>query len=301
MAYQTFFNFGKSLNNNIKFVNDAANPLTSAVIPSYNTQFNHGPTAFSSKTWDAESATFMKEYANGWHGANGKLWDKYCKSYWMSNQMIRLNLSAINQNAFDAINSMSTPQNTVADNLLRNALELHCIYYPSATFTPVQYDPNIANSPFIHLPNILCGNCNAIVYLPQNTNDDRIIKHAIHHHSACIDVLAYIYMACKNANLFDSTSSDRGSLPPVHLMPHVMLAPSVDTDSLRKSNLFKHLNDRKPYYERMFNIIMQKLGSPSECRSCESQYCFYNISDFHPWHPKPDQPPNYASQPPHKI
>ena len=195
MSYANFFNFGKSLNNNIAYTNSPANPLTSTIMPNYNTQFNHGATARWSRTFSRESATYMKELAVGKHGAN-KVWNTYCEAYYLANpENTWPNLATINSSAFVSVNSQSIPQNSVGQNLLRNALELYCVHYPSATFTQEQYDPNIANSPIINVSDALSGNCPAMVTLPNNPDNDRLLNKVLtrsNHVYRCIS----LYMGC---------------------------------------------------------------------------------------------------------
>ena len=253
MPYANYFLFGKSLNNNIKFVNDPANPLTQAVMPNYNAQFNHGPTANFSRPYTGASAVYMKELANGWHGATED-WNTYCKAYYNINTEIRINLGTLNAAAFIAIDSLSTPKNTVGQNLLRNALELHCVYYPSATFREEQYDPNIANSPIINMPNPLCGNCPAIIYLPDDPDKSRIIQAVLRDSHACTDVLCYIWAAIFKPN-----------------NPYgIRLAKNTLSHKHKSSQLHTHLENNYKYFECYFNIIMKALGKPCDCVKCQT-------------------------------
>ena len=265
--YANFFEFGKSINNNIKFVNDPANPLTQAIIPDYNSHFNHGPTAHFSNTWDAQSAAYMKELANGWHGATED-WNQYCETYYMVNtQTFFPNLSAINATAFTTINAMAIPKNTVGQNLLRNSLELHCIHYPSATFSRQQYDPNIPNSPIVHIPHTLCGNCPAIVYLPSNPDDSRIINAVLNDPLACTDVLCYIWAAIFNP----------------HNKYNIRLADKNWADTHKNSKLYKHLLTHVQYFSNYFKHIMHALGASCSCVKCQTG-CMYTYK-HHPYHP----------------
>ena len=195
--FLNFFEFGKSLNNNIHYVNDPANPLTYAIMPNYNTQFNHGPTAHFFRTYTKQSAIYMKELANGHHGAN-EYWNTYCQAYYLVNTEIRINLGAINTYAFNIINSLSNPKNTVGQNLLRNALELHCVHYPSATYKKEHYDPNTPNSPIIHISHALCGNCPANIKFPKDPDNNNLIKAVLKDCLVCTDVLCYIWAAIFN-------------------------------------------------------------------------------------------------------
>ena len=269
MSYANFFEFGKSLNNNIKYVNDPANPLTYTIMANYNAQFNHGSTANYSRPWNAASSVYMKELANGWHGAK-KEWNTYCQAYYKSNTQRRINLGAINRHAFASINTLSTPKNTVGQNLLRNALELHCVYYPSATFKKEQFDPNIANSPIIHIPHALCGNCHAIIYLQKHPNNNRIIKAVLKDPLACTDVLCYIWAA-----IFWPTN------------PYgIRLAKSRDSDiepltpTQSGSKLYKYLKSNFDYFKCFFNIIMKALGKPCHCKKCQTG-CLYTFPNDH--------------------
>jgi hypothetical protein len=272
--YANFFEFGKSMNNNIGYVNAPANPLTQAVIPDYNSHFNHGATTRWARTWDAQSTAYMKELANGWHGAK-KDWNKYCETYYMINtDTFPPNLSAINSTAFTTINAMSVPKNTVGQNLLRNTLELLCIYYPSATFKREQFDPNIANSPIVHIPNTLCGNCPAIVYLPSDPDNSRIINAVLKDPFACTDVLCYIWAATfhphNKYNIRLAEIALRGDKKQVH------------NKKYKTSKLYKFLHEKKQYFSKYFEYIMNALGEP-ECIKCETM-CAYNFP-HHPYHP----------------
>ena len=62
-----------------------------------------------SRPYNKESSIYMKELANGWHGATED-WNTYCKAYYKINTEIRINLGAINAHAFVAIDSLSTPK-----------------------------------------------------------------------------------------------------------------------------------------------------------------------------------------------
>jgi len=245
MSYANFFNFGKSLNNNIAYTNSPANPLTSAIMPNYNTQFNHGATARWSRPYSRESATYMKELAVGRHGANG-VWNTYAEAYYLANpENIRPNLATINSGAFTTINSQSIPQNSVGQNLLRNALELYCVHYPMATFTQEQYDPNIANSPIINVSTPLSGNCPAIVTLPKDPDNDRLLNKVLQDPTACTDVLVYIWAAVNNV-----------------APNHIRLRGSLN----HNSKLYQHLKHNSSYYAGWFKVIMSVLGPV--CNSC---------------------------------
>jgi len=247
MSYANFFNFGKSLNNNIAYTNSPANPLTSTIMPNYNTQFNHGATARWSRTFSTESATYMKELAVGKHGARGP-WNTYCEAYYLANpENYWPNLGALNTNAFVLVNTHNIPPNSVGQNLLRNSLELYCVHYPSATFNQEQYDPNIANSPIINISNSLAGNCPAIVTLPQNPDSDPLLNKVLQDPTACADVLAYIWAAVMRK-----------------LPNHIRLRREISTDS----KLYKHLHNQSKYYKYWFGIIMNGLGPL--CSSCGS-------------------------------
>ena len=260
MAYPTFFEFGKSLNNNIGNINDPANPLTYAIMPNYNTQFNHGPTANYFRTYSKQSAIYMKELANGYHGANEN-WNTYCKAYYDVNTETRINLGTLNSLAFSTINSLSTPKNTVGQNLLRNALELYCIYYPNATFKQEQFDPNIANSPIIHVPHPLCGNCPAIIKFPKDPDNDKIINAVLQNPAVCTDVLCYIWAALFNPkNIYK-----------------IRLANSNLTPQQTNSKLYNYLKNQTNYFKKYFNIIMKALGDPCNCEKSHIQ-CAYSFT-----------------------
>ena len=262
MSYANFFEFGKSLNNNIHYVNDPANPLTYAVMPNYNTQFNHGPTANYIRPYTESSTIYMKELANGLHGAN-EYWNTYCQAYYFVNTEIRINLGSINRLAFGAINSLSTPKNTVGQNLLRNALELYCIHYPSATYKKEQYDPNIANSPIIKIPHSLCGNCPAIVKFPKYPDNDNIINAVLKDPLVCTDVLCYIWAAIFNPNNIYK----------------IRLANANLTPQQKNSKLYKYLKDKTNYFNYYFKIIMKALGDPCNCAKCHTR-CAYSFTGY---------------------
>ena len=246
-AYANFFDFGKSLNNNIAYTNDPANPLTYSIMPNYNTHFNHGPTAHFMSTYTTASTTYMKELAVGMHGAD-KIWNTYCQAYYRANpNRYWMNMGAINSQAFNLVNSVANPKNTVGQNLLRNALELYCIRYPSATFKQEQYDPNIANSPFINISTGLPGNCQAQIVLPADPDNDRLINQALQDPTACTDVLTYIWAAVMKK------------------MPgHLNLR-----QSLKQSKLYDHLQSKSKYYEYWLNVIMNGLGEPCNCSKAD--------------------------------
>ena len=265
MSYANFFKFGSSINNNIKFVNDPANPLTQAVMPNYNTQFNHGPTANFSSTWAPMSVLYMKELAIGLHGAIEK-WNTYCQAYYAINtDTTKPNLGAINARAFNAISSMINPPNTVGQNLLRNTLELYCIYYPSATFLQKQFDPNIANSPIIHIPTTICGNCPAIVHLPENPDDDRILNTVLNDPFACTDVLCYIWAALSGIGHYSNIRLSN---------PQWANGKMLNGKKRTESKLYKLFTDKHKYYTYYFQHIMKVLGNPCDCAKC-TQTCVY--------------------------
>jgi len=267
--YANFFKFGKSLNNNIGLVNDPANPLTQAIIPDYNTHFNHGPTAHWSRTWDSQSTAYMKELANGMHGATTD-WNQYCETYYIVNTETWPNVGAINAKAFTTINSIAIPKNTVGQNLLRNALELHCIYYPSATFKKVQFDPNIANSPIVNIPHLLCGNCPAIVYLTPDLDNNRIINAVLKDPLTCTDVLCYIWAALFHPN---NESNIRLS------------NKNRDNKAHTKSKLYQYLYKHSQYFNNYFQYIMRALGEPCDCSKCQTVSMYTPQSQNHPYHP----------------
>jgi len=255
--YANIFAFGNAINNNIKYPNSAANPLTYAVMPNYNTQFNHGSTANYIRPWTEQSAIYMKELANGMHGAT-EYWNTYCQAYYAINKdTTKPNLGAINKNASRLFTYMANPANSVGQNLLRNTLELYCVHYPSAIFLKKPFDPNVANSPLINIPTTLCGNCPAIIHLPQNPDNDNILNAVLEDPLACTDVLCYIWAAIfrpfnpYNIRLADSEWANKRE------------------NKESKLHTFFSDNKKKKYYNRYFEHIMKALGESCNCAKCE--------------------------------
>jgi len=272
-SYANFFEFGKSLNNNIAYTNSPANPLTYAIMPNYNTDFNHGPTAHWIRPFSTVSATYMKELANGMHGAK-ELWNTYCEAYLLANPSTYwMNMGAINSQAFAIINAASTPKNTVGQNLLRNALELHCIYYPGANFTREQFDPNIANSPYVSIANTLCDNCAAKIIFSPDPDNDRIIEKVLSMPTTCTDVLAYMWAALHPEKVRHV------------LHPHHITLKEPLTQKQKNSKLHQHLTSPKlqKYYEHWFKIIMKTLGEPCPCHKCTVN-CYNRPHRYSPQH-----------------
>ena len=246
MSYAQYLNFGQSTNNNIKSPNDTSNPLTYCMLQTCNSKFIHGSTAANYNPRCPECQTYMKEIATGLHGY--KVWNNYCEAYTQLNtDTIWANSSAINTMAFSIYNSSVINKNTVGDNLLRNALELYCVKYTGYNFQHIPFDPNVAASPYINIPNSLFNNCMAIVVLPNDIDNDPLISRVLQTPKICTDVLAYIWAAVFN------------------VAPQVVRLNKPLSKKFKGSKLYTHLAKNHQCYQYLFSLFMEALGTPINC------------------------------------
>ena len=114
-------------------------------------------------------------------------------------------------------------------------------------FNIFPFDPNVAASPYINLPSSTYNNCRAIVMLPKNPDQDRLIHKVLDNPQACTDVLAYIWAAVFN------------------VAPQVVTLTSPLSPN---SRLYKHLKEKSKCYQYWFTLFMQALGDPITCTVC---------------------------------
>jgi len=121
-------------------------------------------------------------------------WDKYCEFY----RTMNTDTYWPNQAAVDEIPAVIVEmcgRLSQGDILLRNSVERRFLDFPNCKKTYIQFDPNVANSPYIEKVNgCSCNYSEAIVRInPSTINNDRLMNKAIENCKVVADVLAIIY------------------------------------------------------------------------------------------------------------
>ena len=198
--YAKNINFGKNINQNINRSDDPQNPLTSCIFGTLGTNFLHGPTSRNYKPYCSECSNYMADRCSGTYNQS-EAWDDKCSLYMAVNtDTIWPNTAAVNQTAATILPKWRKPR-TVGEQLLRNSLERRFIVYPDTYFRVMQFDPNIANSPYYRQPCNSCVDWNVRYIDARTIDNDPVMNAALDNFSACVDVFAIIWQAWKNGKL----------------------------------------------------------------------------------------------------
>jgi len=193
MSYPRFIDFGKGINDQVNDPVNASNPLTYCVFPTVNAQFVHGSTS-SNLLYSPESPAcqaFMTDYCSN-------KYDGFCETYRVMNvDTYWPNNVGIDTAAQTAANQFQKFNPSVGENLIRNIAHRSFIFFPNKKYTRQQFDPNVANSPFISYTCPSVTEASHVINLssPDMANNHPHVKLMLENPKVCFDVLARIYLA----------------------------------------------------------------------------------------------------------
>jgi hypothetical protein len=193
MSYPRFIDFGKGINDQVNDPVNASNPLTYCVFPTVNAQFIHGSTS-ANLLYSPESPAcqaFMTDYCSN-------KYDAFCETYRVMNvDTYWPNNAGVDVAAQSYANQFQQYNPTVGENMIRNVVHRSFILFPNKKYTRRQFDPNVANSPFISYtcPSVIESSIVINLSSPEMVNNNPHIKLMLENTRACFDVLARIYLA----------------------------------------------------------------------------------------------------------
>jgi hypothetical protein len=193
MSYPRFIDFGKGINDQVNDPVNASNPLTYCVFPTVNAQFVHGSTS-ANLLYSPESPAcqaFMTDYCSD-------KYDGFCETYRVMNvDTYWPNNSGVDIAAQTYANQFQRFNPTVGDNMIRNVVHRSFILFPGKKYTRKQFDPNVANSPFISVACPSVTGSSKVINLssPHMVNNHPHVKLMLENSRACFDVLARIFLA----------------------------------------------------------------------------------------------------------
>jgi hypothetical protein len=191
--YKKFKDFGSRINSEIENDFNAANPLTYCMVPSLNSQFFHGSSSSNQlySNMNTSCTNFMAQRCS-------VAWDDYCEAFFQINtDNYWPNLAVVDQIAYQNGKQFFQINPTIGQDLLRNACYMKFIYTDDLNYTTEQFDPNVANSPFIKIFNEYVSRYSKVINLsdPNKIKDDKLVKRMLDNYQICIDVIARIYLA----------------------------------------------------------------------------------------------------------
>ena len=191
--YTRFIDFGKGMNPQVQSPLSPANPLTYCMFPTVGSQFTHGSPS-SGLLYDTNNVNCMSFMAERCQNE----WDGFCDAYIELNiDTYWPNVAVIDTTAFELAQFFLKKNNTVGENLLRNAAQRRFIVYPDQQKPDFQpFDYNTANSPTIAIyPNNITGP--SILKNLVDPDNDLLILKMMQNPQACFDVLARIYLGIR--------------------------------------------------------------------------------------------------------
>jgi len=190
MPYSKFINFGKAINSNVNNNFNAANPITYCLVPTLGSQFSHGSTSSGQlySNMNTNCTNYMIERCKN-------NWDEYCQtfvelntdSYWP-------NLAVIDTLAYTNAKQFFNIKTTIGQDLIRNVMYHRYICTERNESTREQFDPNVANSPYIQLYDNNVQYYSKLKNLDKNIDKDKYIDKMIENAKICMDVLGRIYL-----------------------------------------------------------------------------------------------------------
>lgn len=192
MPYSTILQFGNALNTASQNPSNAANPLTYCLLPTLNSQFNHGSTSAGQLYSNSNTAcsNYMAERCK-------QTWDGYCQAFVdLNRDTYWPNLGVIDQAAYENAKNFWNLQTTLGDDLIRNVM-YHRYICAQQYATPQPFDPNVANSPEIQVYDNYIPYYSTVIHLsdPSTIESDPYISKMMEHAKICTDVLGRIYLA----------------------------------------------------------------------------------------------------------
>lgn len=203
--YQTFYEFGKEINEQVESPFNASNPLTYCLTPTLGSQFMHGSTS-SRLLYDTNNhacSSYMSQKC-------AEKWDGFCEAYQLLNvDTYWPNDAPIDARAFTfAQGFLRNNRPTVGQVLVRNSVNIRFLEYPKLFYSQEPFDPNVANSPLIkRYSNYNTGP--SIIKPINNIDKNEHILLMLKNPKVCFDVLARLYLGFargeKNTRNFHNT------------------------------------------------------------------------------------------------
>lgn len=195
--YPTFSEFGSAMNKNVFNPMDQSNPLTYAIVPSFNTVFLHGSSSSNllKTPYSPGSSNFMAERCS-------IVYDGFCEGYKIQNtDTYWANTAAIDNLTMNIAKNYLKVKVTVGQSMIRNAAERRFLTYSNVTQYMEPFDPNVANSPLVTRYS-QTYNIGRIGYKnldnPAAIDNDQLMMAVCENWPACFDVLTKIYIGYKN-------------------------------------------------------------------------------------------------------
>jgi len=192
MSYPKFIDFGKGINSQVSDPTNASNPLTYCTFPTVNSQFVHGSTSAGMlyTPYSPNCQSFMLDYCS-------KDFNGYCEAYSVINvDRTWPNNAGVDFQAQQFANNFQGFYPTVGDNMIRNVVHRRFIHFPNKMSSYQQFDPNVANSPFISYsePYVLESSILQNLSHPLAVETDPQVELMLNNSRSCFDVLARIYL-----------------------------------------------------------------------------------------------------------
>jgi len=195
--YPKFIEYGSGMNKNILNPMDQANPLTYAILPTFNTVFLHGSSSSNllKTPYSPGSQNYMSERCS-------IVYDGFCEGYVKFNpDFYWPNVAAIDNLTLNIAKNYLKIKTTVGQDMIRNAAERRFLTYANVTSYAEPFDPNVANSPLVTRYSSTY-NVGTIGYKnlddPAAIDNDQLMMAVLENWPACFDVLTKIYMGYKN-------------------------------------------------------------------------------------------------------
>lgn len=188
--YNTFYEFGKSINNQVESPFNSSNPLTYCLTPTLGSQFMHGSTS-SRLLYDTNNhacESYMSQRC-------AKEWDGFCESYQLLNiDSYWPNDAPIDARAFTfAQGFLRNNRPTVGQILVRNSVNIRFLHYPSLYYSEEPFDPNVANSPLIRRYSNYNTGPSIIKPIGDIDKNEHVLL-MLKNPKVCFDVLARLYL-----------------------------------------------------------------------------------------------------------
>lgn len=195
--YPTFSEYGSAMNENVFNPMDQSNPLTYAILPTFNTCFLHGSSSTNllKTPYSPASSNYMAERCS-------IVYDGFCEGYVKMNpDSYWPNVAAIDNLTMNIAKNYLKVKTTVGQNMIRNAAERRFLTYSGVTQYVEPFDPNVANSPLVTRYSSTY-NIGTIGYKnlddPAAIDNDQLMMAVMENWPACFDVLVKVYIGYKN-------------------------------------------------------------------------------------------------------
>lgn len=195
-SYPTFIEYGSAMNKNVFYPMDQSNPLTYAIMPTFNTCFLHGSSSTNllKTPYSPASSNYMAERCSD-------VYDGFCEGYVkMNTDTAWPNVAAIDNLTLNIAKGYLKIKTTVGQNMIRNAAERRFLTYSGVSKFVEPFDPNVANSPLVTRYSSTY-NIGTIGYQnlddPSAIDNDQLMMAVCDNWPACFDVLTKIYIGYK--------------------------------------------------------------------------------------------------------